>query len=370
MPSKQLLIMDKKEVVEKFLGKGVLLTPGAVSFLEKQESIEDFLKRDFQDLVLAESMFDKESIRVIKNLTEKPVEIETKDFAHFFASKYEKMKNIITERLQKDFVSLNRMDTSRKEVYVIGIVRDIREKNGKFIIDFEDPTATKPILYDSRPDVDLDDAVAVRAVSAGDVLYGKEVLFPDIPLRKPVKGTGKACFISDLHLEESAPADIERFFTWFSQQDIPYLFIAGDTGNTAELEKLLARYCFNKKIFIIPGNMDAPDYPQLALDFKNRGIVSLSNPAMIELNRIKILIIHDFDISMLKKRYLGKSDMILKEDYLVLDSVPDIVHCGHTHQPQVINHKSVTIVNSGSLLADFRPVVIDFATREAEQAAL
>jgi DNA polymerase II small subunit len=362
--------MNKKDVVEKFLEKGALLTPGAASFLEKQERIDDFLKRDFHDFILTESAFDKENIIIIKNLTEKPEEIETKDFACFFASKYEKMKNIITERLQKDFVSLNKVDTSRKEVYTIGIVRDIREKNGKIIIDLEDPTATKPILYDSRPDVDLDDAIAVRAVSAGEVLYGKEVLSPDIPLRKPARGSGKACFISDLHLEESAPADIEKFFTWFSQQEIPYLFIAGDTGGTEKLETLLARYCFNKKVFIIPGNMDAPEYPQLALVFKNKGIVSLSNPAMVEINRIKILIIHDFDISMLKKRYLGKSDMILKEDYLVLDSVPDIVHCGHTHQPQVINHKSVTIVNSGSPLADFRPVVIDFATREAEQVAL
>ena len=364
--------MDRKELVKGFLKKGNLLTQSAVSFLETQESIDEFLERDFPDLVLTEKAFiDRERIRIIKNLSEKPKEIKTEDFVRFFSSKYEKMKSIITERLQKDFLSLNKLDSSRSEVYSIGIVRDIREKNSKQIIDLEDPTATKPIIYDSKTEVELDDVVAVRAIAAGDVLYGKEVLFPDIPLRQPARGSGKACFISDLHLEESPTEDVEKFFNWFYQQDIPYLFIAGDIGKNIEnLEKLVDQYCFNKKIFIIPGNVDDPEYPQLAMDFKNRDIISLSNPAMVEINGIKILIIHSFDLSMLRKRYLGKSNAILKEDYLVLDHVPDIVHCGHTHQPQVMNYKSVTIVNSGSLLAEFKPVVVDFATREAEQVGL
>lgn len=369
--------MERKEVVNKFFKKGNLLTLKALSFLELQdkEIIEEFLERDFPDLVLKEKDFDiGEKIRIIKNLSEKPKEIKTEDFVRFFSSKYEKMKNIITERLQKNFVSLNKLDTSRSEVYSLGIVKEIKEKNSKQIIEIEDPTTTKPIIYDSKTDVDLDDVVAVRAISAGDVLYGKEVLFPDIPLRQPAKGLGKACFISDLHLDEAAISDMEKFFNWFYQQEIPYLFVAGDLSakkeRIEEFEKLVERYCFNKKIFIIPGDIDDPEYPQLAIDFKNKDIISLSNPAMVEINGVKILLIHNFDLSMLRKRYLGKSNVILKEDYLVLDHVPDIVHCGHTHQPQVMNYKSVTIVNSGSLLTEFKPVVVDFSTREAEQVSL
>ena len=172
-------------------------------------------------------------------------------------------------------------------------------------------------------------------------------------------------------MDEAAVSDLEKFFNWFYQQDIPYLFVAGDIGkDKEELEKMAERYCYNKKVLVIPGNVDDQEYPQLAIDFKNKDIISLSNPAMVEINGIKILIIHDFDLAMLKKRYLGKSNVILKEDFLVLDHVPDIVHCGHTHQPQVMNYKSVTIVNSGSLLAEFKPVVVDFSTREVEQVSL
>jgi DNA polymerase II small subunit len=364
--------MDKKEIVKRFFGKENLLTPKALSFMESQDT--ETIEGDFTDIVLTEKTFVAGE-RIIKNLSEKLNEIKTEDFIRFFSSKYEKMKNIITERLQKNFVSLNKTDSSRNEVYSIGIVKEIKEKNNKQIIELEDPTATKPIIYDSTIEgVDLDDVIAVRAIAAGDVLYGKEVLFPDIPLRQPAKGSGKACFISDLHLEESATSDLERFFNWFYQQNIPYLFVAGDISTkkerTEEFEKLVERYCFNKKIFIIPGNVDDPEYPQLAIDFKNRNIISLSNPAMVEINGIKVLLIHQFDLSMLKKRYLGKSNVILKEDYLVLDHVPDIVHCGHTHQPLVMNYKSVTIVNSGSLLAEFKPVVVDFSTREVEQVSL
>ena len=70
---------------------------------------------------------------------------------------------------------------------------------------------------------------------------------------------------------------------------------------------------------------------------------------------------------MLKKRYLGESKTILPEDYLVLDVVPDIVLHGHTKNPEVSNYKSVTIINAGSPLTDFRPIVIDLPTREVEQ---
>ena len=279
------------------------------------------------------------------------------------------MKHIITERVPKDFISLNKTDTSRSSIYSIGIIKDIREKNNKHIIDLEDPTATKPIIYDSKQDVELDDVVVVKAIAAGDVLYGKELIFPDIPLRQPTKGSGRACFISDLHLDEAADTDLEKFFSWFSQQDIQYLFVAGDIGDKEVFEKTTERL-YNKKVFVIPGNIDNDEYPQLPLDFKNKDIISLSNPSIVEINRMKILMIHKFDLSMLKKRYLGKSDVILKEDYLVLDQVPDIVHCGHTHQPQVMNYKSVTVVNSGSLLAEFKPVVVNFETREAEQVNL
>jgi len=250
---------------------------------------------------------------------------------------------------------------------VMGIVKEIKEKEGKKIMELEDLTTTVSIVF-SDVSADLDDVVAVRAISAGKILYGKEIIYPDIPLRSPAFGRGKACFVSDLHLKEAPTADVKNFFKWFGQSAIKYLFIAGDVEDVKKLEEYSSELT-GKKIFLIPGNMDTTDYPGLPLQ-TGSGIVSLSNPAMVEINGVKILLVHNFDINMLKKRYLGQSKDILPEDYLVLEDVPDIVHCGHTHKPDIKNYKSVTIVNSGSPLDEFRPVVVDFSSRNVEQVQL
>jgi DNA polymerase II small subunit len=228
-------------------------------------------------------------------------------------------------------------------------------------------TGSMAVVFDENPEVEEDDVIAVHGTAGGKIIYGKKVLFPDIPLRQPSKGHGTACFISDLHMDEMPLKEIEKFFTWFEKEDIHYLFVAGDVGDKKNFEMLVNRHCSFKTVFIIPGNMDnKDDYPQLPEKYEAKNIVPLSNPAMVEAGGLKVLMIHDMNIDFLKKRHLGKSKLILKEDYLVLEEVPDIVHCGHTHDPQIMNYKSVTLVNSGSPLVDFRPVKIDFATREAE----
>lgn len=359
--------MRREDIVKGFLDRGKLLTPDALTFLEKKDA-EELLAQQYTATVLTEKDFMGEKIKIIKNLIEKPAELTPKDFLGFYTSKYEKMKSIIEKRLQKSFISLNKLDSFRNEVYIIGIVKEI-EDNEKTKITLEDTTTTAPIIFNEKPAVDLDDVVAIKAVSAGKVLFGKQVFYPDIPLRAPTKTNGKACFVSDLHMDEAPPKDVEQFFRWFSEQKIKYLSIVGDIGDKKQLEQLVGQYCYDSKVFVTPG-CSSEEYPQLAEQFDSKNIISLSNPSMIEINGLKILLIHDTDVNMLKKRYLGKSNVILKEDYLVLDEVPDIVHYGHTHQPHVMNYKSVTLVNSGSLLTDFRPVIVDFSTRDTEQAVI
>ena len=358
----------KQEIIRIFLGKGKLLTPEALNALENIEQIPD---KEYGGLILTEKDFqEKAVIRILKHLEKKPTETTTEDFVKFYTAKYEKMKGVILSRVQKNFVSLNKLDSARSEVYVLGIVKDIKEGEKK-VVELEDLTGSVPIIFDDIDGLELDDVVAIRAVSAGKVLYGKEIIYPDIPLRKPAVGTGKACFISDLHIDESPKQDIEKFFGWFENQDIPYLFIAGDICDKKNLEALIDRYCHGKKIFVTPGEKDSDkEYPHLAEAIQNKNSIPLSNPAMVELNGIKVLMVHRFNIDMLKKRYLGKSRIIIPDDYLVLEEVPDIVHCGHSHEPHVMNYKSVTIVNSGSPLKEFRPVVVDFATREVVQVKL
>ena len=364
--------MEKKEIVNIFMNKGLLLTPSALSFLEEKSDdiIELMSEKKYDKDVLTDSDFRLSSIIVLKNLTSKPKEITTGDFISFYTSKYEKMRSIIVERTKKDFTSLNKLDNFRNEIYVIGIVKEIKPKDEKTVVELEDLTTSIPIIFEEKIDCELDDVIAVRAVSAKNIMFGKKIIYPDIPLRPPTKGFGKACFISDLHLNEAPIKDFITFVDWFNQQKIDYLFVAGDIGDVNTFENAVKN--IHAKIFVIAGNVDDKEYPSLPIEFSNRNIVSLSNPSIIEANGIKILLIHEKTdvLSILKKRYMGKPTTILPEDYLVLDVIPDIVHYGHTHEPFVTNYKSVTLVNSGSLLTTFKPVVINLETRDVEQINL
>ncbi len=346
--------MNKEQIISEFFKKGNLLTVDAIPIIEKDP--EAFLKMKLPTIVKANDL--KQEWKILRNITSKKTEITKEDFVKFYNSKYEKMRNIIVQRVPKDYVSINKLDSTRSEVHVIGIVKDIREKDSKKIIELEDTTGSIPIIFDDVEDAELDDVIAVRAIAGGKVLFGKQIIYPDIPLRQPTVGSGKGCFVSDLHLDVASVKDVEKFFEWFSKQSIPYLFVAGVTGNMAALEKYVDRYCYMKTVFVIPD-----DYPSIPVNFKSSKIISLGNPAMIDIG-VKILLTHKADKTMLKKRYLQKTKTILEEDYLVMEDVPDIVHSGRSNDASVVNYKSVTMVSSGSMLADFRPIVIDFATRD------
>ncbi len=368
----------KEEIVQKFLVGGKLLTPGALELLAKEEAMN---VESNENLVITEhdiaspkkSGTEKSNrFRVVKNLAGKKQEVTTDDFARFYRSRFEKIKNIIIDKMQKPFTSLNKLSNYRDEVYVVGIIRDIKEKDGKKIVELEDAKAAVYIIFDKETlDAELDDVVAVQAISSRNLLFGKQIIYPDVPLRGPTTGFGKACFVGGLNINEAPRADVEKFFSWFEEQNIQYLFCAGDVGDLYEFERLVEKHCHSKTVFFIPGGKDTKEeYPQLPVRFNTDKIVSLSNPSMVEVNGVNVLLIHKFAIDMLKKRYLGKTSVILDEDYLVLEGIPDIVCFGHSDKPHIANYKSISIVNSGSMLADFRPIVIDLETREAQQMAI
>jgi len=86
---------------------------------------------------------------------------------------------------------------------------------------------------------------------------------------------------------------------------------------------------------------------------------------MVEVGGMKVMLSSNISIQKLKKRHIGKSNTILPEDYLVIEDVPDIVHYS-ANEPTIQNYKSITLVSAGNPQGRFAPVVIDFATREAQ----
>ena len=360
-----------QKIVQAFFGQGKLLTPEALKYLENKD-FGRYLYGSPGLVVDIEDLMSKEDkIRIIKNITEKMGEITTGDIVRFYNSKYEKMQNIILARLQKDFISINKLGSYSDEVFVIGIVRSIRDAEGKKHAELEDPTGSVTAIFEAGEghDIELDDVVAVQGVSGRASLFAKKALYPDVPLRQPTKGAGKACFISSPRLDEAPRKDMEKFMQWFEKDDTKYLFVVGKIGDTEAFGSLAEDYCRNKKIFTA-ASRDGSDLPWLPQEFGSKNVIPLSNPSMVELNGIKILLTEKFDVKMLRKRHIGNIKPVIPEDAMALDEVPDIVHHATGMTANVSNYKSITIINAGSLLTSFQPVVVDFASRDFTQINL
>ncbi len=341
------------DIANEFFKRGYLLSPSAVEFL-KDKNIDEFLSKKYDKLVLHPEDFKSNNIKIIKNLTFIPEELTTETFLSFYNSKYEKMKKIFIERIGNEFVSINKINNKRERVAVLGMVKNVKEKDGKSVIEIEDITGSVGVIY--KGTVELDDMIAVRGVAAGKVIYADEVVYPDVPLRSPATGEGRVLLLSDLELNEAPQSKIDEL-NEVLMGNYDYGIIVGNIGDKEKLKTMLPS---DKKFFIVPGAKDVKTYPSLPLKI-NFG-VPLSNPSMININGVNILMVTNFNMNMLKKRYLGKSSLILNEDFLVLDVIPDIIVSNG--QTNVKNYKSITIINCGSMLDVERPVIVDLKTRE------
>ena len=223
-----------------------------------------------------------------------------------------------------------------------------------------------------------------------------------------------AAFISDLHIGSQMFLEevFERFVSWLKgegklkevAEKVRYIFIAGDLvdgiGIYPRQEKellipdifkqyeyaaeLLSRIPEHITIIISPGNHDAvrsaepqPAIPkEVAGRLYELGYQMVGNPCLLEVEGIKVLMYHgrSFDdlatllgmdrhkpVSMmetlLRRRHLspfygGKTALAPENrDFMVIDEVPHILHCGHLHVFGCEKKKGLILVNSGTFQA-------------------
>ncbi|WP_456330634.1 DNA-directed DNA polymerase II small subunit [Archaeoglobus sp.] len=146
------------------------------------------------------------------------------------------------------------------------------------------------------------------------------------------------------------------------------------------------------KVIVSPGNHDAVRQaePQPAFDGEIRNLFPknvehVGNPAYVDIEGVKVLIYHGRSIDdiiskiprlsydepqkvmeeILKRRHLspiygGRTPLAPeKEDYLVIEDVPDVFHCGHIHTYGTGFYRGVFMVNSSTWQAqtDFQKKV-------------
>ncbi len=244
-----------------------------------------------------------------------------------------------------------------------------------------------------------------------DLIIADRIVRPDIAGKNGFDGCEhpiSVAFVADTHVGSAAfmQDKWEKFMKWLNNGDeisssIKYMVIPGDAVDGIgiyprqdeelsihdiyeqyeELARLLEDVPDYIKIIISPGNHDAvrPAEPQPALPENiskifPSDVVFVGNPSTILLHGVEVLIYHGRGIDdfistvpsltyenpldsmreMLTKRHVaptygGKTPIAPeREDYLIIDSVPDIFVTGHVHWVGVDEYRGVKLVNASA----------------------
>jgi len=253
-----------------------------------------------------------------------------------------------------------------------------------------------------------DEVIGARGKLSNDgkLFFAEQIIRPDIPFSNSPyhsETPGKAVLISDVHVGSDTFLEEQwhRFAEWLDTCDAQYLLVAGDLvdgigiypGQDAELTiqniygqydragELFSALPSRLKIIISPGNHDvvrgAEPQPAIPEQFTKKfppNCTFVENPALVSLQGVRVLMYHGRSIDdmiglipgasyakagemmeeMLQRRHLapmyGGRTMIAasREDRLIIDPVPEILHTGHVHITAVTPYRGVLGVNAGT----------------------
>lgn len=361
---------------------------------------------------------------------------EYTDFIFYFRDRYDKLAKMLRGRGDPMPVSALTQTTRYRQqtVTIIGMVSEVRNTaKGHRIAVLEDPTDNINVLFynpqnNSSPYANKDSekekkrqevfAEAERLIpdevimvkgtlsNEGTIVFADALYRPDIPLNNAPyksKSPGKAVFISDVHVGSDTFLQDEwnRFSKWLCTCGAQYLLIAGDLvdgiGIYPDQDKeltvpnifrqyeifaeMLSNLPKDMSIIVSPGNHDAirgsepqPGLPDIFTQHFPKNATLVENPALINLQGVRVLMYHgrSFDdlISMipgasythpeemmkemLKRRHLACTYGLRtpinasKEDKLVIDPIPEILHTGHVHICGQLKYRGVLCINTGT----------------------
>lgn len=286
--------------------------------------------------------------RIFYSETKTDKKLEVKDFTGYFRARFQQLQRILMQRaeLQKNLVSINKISSQRSSLSIIGIVSEKRTtKNKNLIIKLEDLTGEISVLakadseaFPKAEELLLDDVVGIRASGNSDMLFVREIYFPDCFIHEKTRFDEdiSIAFLSDVHCgsDRHLGNSFMRFLEWINSDDkdakkIKYLFFVGDNvdgvgifpgqENVLNLKSMEEQYSLLASylrqipkhivIFMCPGQHDAVRVaePQPAIGIKYArelceigNLILVSNPSLVKLNEgekeFKILMYHGASI--------------------------------------------------------------------------
>lgn len=443
--------MDKREIVTRFADAGFLVHHQVVDYINecggsgviegiifslpvgtmvvtpKDVPAMTLLRTDRLDVGVSrtpEILFGRDGSSV-------PIADPESSYA-MFRDRYDSLANMMRGRVNPIPIEALVKTSNRfmdQQIGLIGMVTTTStSSNGHRMVEVEDSTGSIKLLFNKNRDgfadaeaIVPDEVIGVKGqlarnntattgrnnMATNQLVFADTLFRPDIPLTNtisPSKESGKAVFISDIHVGSNTflSEAWDRFSAWMqTRDDIGYLLIAGDVvdgigiypDQDKELDiktiyeqydrvgELMAALPERLKIIISPGNHDAvrAAEPQPALPEEFRGnfpanVTFVENPSIVNIQSVNGLMYHGRSIddlikfipgasytrpgeimeAMLKRRHLGpiygeRTPLLSTDkDGLVIRDVPDIIHTGHVHISDVISYRGVLGINAGT----------------------
>ncbi|WP_295612301.1 DNA-directed DNA polymerase II small subunit [uncultured Methanobrevibacter sp.] len=391
---------------------------------EDSEKIEDAKIQFKRNLEKSNVEYDFEVLQDSSNKSYTSGEIG--DLITYFQSRYEKLSKILKQRPDlKMTTKIADIEDGQTTLNLILMVKEIRTtKNGHKFIEFEDDTGSISILFSNKNEelfadaekLVRDEVVGVIANKDGDFVIANQLIYPDVTRIEEKEMDFGIVFLSDVHIGSLTFLEdaFKKFIDWINceygneeqrkvAEDIKYLIVAGDIVDGIgvypnqdkelsikdireqyeEAARFLGNIRSDIKIIITPGNHDASRLaePQPAVPeeyakslYKLNNVEFVSNPAVVSLDGINVLIYHGESFNelpmaikglsyekneqmmeeLLRKRHLapiyGERTPLASEleDYLVIEKVPDIFHTGHIHINSYKKYNGIHLINSGT----------------------
>ena len=414
-PKSKLNIDDEKEKTSS--SEGIVKK-------EDSEKIEDANVKFKRNLEKINVEYDFEVLQDSSNKSYTSGEIG--DLITYFQSRYEKLSKSLKQRPDlKMTTKVADIEDGQTTLNLILMVKEIRStKNGHRFVEFEDDTGSISILFSNKNEelfaeaekLVKDEVVGVIANKDNDFVIANQLIYPGVTRIKEKDMDFGIVFLSDVHIGSLTFLEdaFKKFIDWINceygneeqrkiAEDIKYLIIAGDIVDGIgvypnqdkelsikdireqydEAARFLGNIRSDIKIIITPGNHDASRLaePQPAVPeeyakalYELNNVEFVSNPAVVSLDGIQVLIYHGESFNelpmaikglsyekneymmeeLLRKRHLapiyGERTPLASEleDYLVIEHVPDIFHTGHIHINSYKKYNGIHMINSGT----------------------
>lgn len=292
----------------------------------------------------------KKDIKVLEDPTGKICSTGSIDeYLEYFQDRFKRIRKLLRQRMDaRSAASIKDAFRAapRSRIKIFCMVTEKRESKYGTFLKVEDLEASATVLIPRNASEDLlekiklllPDQVVCLGLLKGrkSLLIVEELLFPDIPQKKPrkIEEAVHVALISDLHVgsREFMREEFNRFVLWLNGKygsenlrevasRVKYVIIAGDIVDGVgiypnQIKELTVRDVFKQykvaakfieqipdyiELVIIPGNHDASRkaLPQPALPkeyaeplYEAHNILSLGNPATIKIHGIEFLVYH------------------------------------------------------------------------------